>query len=168
MSEPRERRLIAEWARERHPDDRVWLNTPVGVVSELELDAVDTTKQLARLRSWRLKADAIVVTGTTLKVVEAKIVSVKNGLGDLMLYRELIPDTPELQPFLPRQVECWLVAPWVTDYIVRLAERLNILIDVYNPAWVRDYVIEHSKYYTRPYQAQRAERRRVLSALGLE
>jgi len=168
MGEQRERRLIAEWARERFPTERKMFNVPLGSEHE-ELDEV--YKQIRGLNSWhpwRLKADCVVVTGSCLIIAEAKIFQLKSAIGDLLIYKGLITSTPELQHYLPRIIELRAVMPWLNPSIQELGTSSGVVIDVFSPPWIRDYVEEHGKYHTRPYMTKRLEKQRVIKSLGLE
>jgi hypothetical protein len=168
MSEQRERRLISEWAAQRHPQDVVTFNCPLGSIHEDLANVYGQLQGLQKWRSWRMKADAVIRTKTTIVVAEAKIYEIKSAIGDLLIYNLLLPHTPELQPYLPRTIDLVMVTPWITPTVQELATATGIRLELFSPDWVKDYVEEHSRYFTRPYQKARSERKALRAALGVE
>ena len=110
-----------------------------------DLDEADRT-MLGTFRRW---ADAVVVSREELVVIEAKIRSMPGAISQLQLYGELVPQTPELRPYLglPRVLE--LVVAVEDPAVRRLAERSGIRHRVYRPAWLPIYLEQLKRRETR-------------------
>jgi len=168
MGEQREKRLISEWRAARYPRDPHILGCPLGAVDS-ELVAREGLSRAIRIaRPWRLEADAVVIRPTRLIVAEAKIFRPRDGVGDLLVYKPLVPLTPELADYKDLPVELVLVVPLVTNVVREMASASGIRVDIFSPAWVADFIEEHQKYWTPEYRQARAEKLQVRKALGVE
>jgi hypothetical protein len=161
----RERRYVAEWVSARYPKATVKLNVPLGPVPKALEEEVGLYKAMKVFRPWRAKADAIVILPDRMLVVEGEIRDPRSALGDLLVYRDMIDSTPELEPYRHLRREFWLVVPWTTTWVKEYAEKNNIDIDIYCPDWIKDYVEELGKYFTPEGREKREERKRRLAGL---
>jgi hypothetical protein len=161
----RERRYIAEWAYSKFPNATIKLNVPLGPIPKSLEEEVGLYRALRVFRPWRAKADAIVILPDKLIAAEADIRDPRRGLSDLLIYRDLIDLTPELESYKNLPKEFWIVVPWVTTWVKEYAEKNNIKIDIYCPDWIKDYIEELQKYYTPEGREKREERRRRLEGL---
>lgn len=138
---PREIRLVAEYCAATFPDAHVYQNQRLGppvindagqFQSQAEMNMVG-----GNLRRW---ADAIIVSPTELVVLEGKIIAHPGSISQVMLYMQLVPTTPELQPFLDRQIVGRLLVAVEDPVVTSLADRLGIRTVVYRPPWIDDYL----------------------------
>jgi hypothetical protein len=168
MGEQRERRLISEWRMTRYPLETHILGSPLGSVQQELVANIGMARAIKMSRPWRLEADCVVATKDKLVIAEAKIFRPRDGVGDLLVYKPLVPKTPELQQYKDLPVELVLVIPWVNEVVREMCAEHKITVDLFAPPWVSDFIEEHSKYWTAEYQAARAEKLRVRTALGVE
>lgn len=86
-----ESRFVNKWLWVYHRDKPQWRRTRLGALPDKEMSALYSVT----LR-W---ADAIILDGNELVIVEAKLNPVAGAIGQLELYRELIRATPEFDRF---------------------------------------------------------------------
>ena len=168
MSEQRERRLVSEWRLERYPSAAHILECNIGPLPEDLADTYGQTKAAKMFNAWRLVVDCVVILQDRLLLVEGKVFRPRDGVGDLLCYRPLVYLTPELVQYKGLPIELVLVIPWTNSMVNTLCEVNGIRMELFSPAWVQDFVVEHGKYWTREYLAKRAERNRIRKALGVE
>lgn len=145
-SKQRERRFIPEFVDAKFPDRvAVFYNVAVGPAPD-ELYRLHPEVPLEYFRRWRFWIDAVVILQNKLILFEGKIRNPAAGLGQLLLYRALLPQTPELAPYKNRLVEMHLVTARPDPRIMGVAATLGITVHVYSPAWVTDYLREINMY----------------------
>jgi len=164
---PRERRYIVEWAEKRFPDCEKRFNVPLGPIPEGIVQEFGPLKAARIYRPWRPDVDAIIICPGKIILAEAEIKNPRSAIGDLVVYRDLLPKTPELKRYLDRPIEVWMVIPWVTTWVRETAAEKGINIDIFIPDWLQEYVEELHKYYTKEGRLKREQRRSALEGLGL-
>lgn len=168
MGEQRERRLIAEWRYARYPKEHHQFNAPLGAPEEELVIRYGMPKAVSMSRPWRCEVDCIVFLDHRLLLVEAKVWRPRDALGDLMLYRNLVPDTPELEKYRGFDIELVMVIPWATRRIEAMARAAGVTIDVFAPPWVADFMEQHTRYWTAEYKSAREEKKALRRSLGVE
>jgi len=152
---PRETRLCSEYVAQYFPQDLVRLRCPLGPIPKAIQEMVPGQKALTAARPWRPEVDALIIKDDKIILLECKIFKIMDGLSKLPLYRSLVPETPELQRYLDRPVEMLLVVPWTAPWIQVAAEKLGVVVDVFKPEWIAEYVEEWHRYWTREYRMAR-------------
>ncbi len=131
-----ERRYCSEYVIKFYPPNtRVKYNAPLGLPSE-EMTNAYPELDLKFFKPWRKYADAIVPHGVYLDIIETKIWAPEKGITDLLEYRELLAETPELAEFkdlIPRLI---LVVPFTRPHWERMAKRYEINLIIWRPDWV--------------------------------
>jgi len=142
----RERRYVPEFVTERWAERvAVFYNMAVGPAPEA-LHAANPEVSLENFRRWRFWIDAVVVLNSRMILIEGKIRTPAEGLGQLLLYRALLPQTPELAPYRHLDVEMVLVTPRPDPRVIGVAASLSIKVEIYRPQWVLDYLKEVQLY----------------------
>ena len=137
-----EMRFVSAYLATFHPEDRCKMHVLLGAYPEPPKGTVlNKTEQLTLgcMRKW---ADAIVIAKDKLTLIEGKLIIHRyfEGLGQLQVYSRLVPQTPELQPYLDRPTECILLVP-VEDPLVRtLCIENNIRMVIWRPLFVEEYL----------------------------
>lgn len=85
---------------------------------------------------WQRYADAVVITETAIFLIEAKVHNIKVGPGYLLEYKNLVPQTPELRPYLGRPLHLRLVIPIPDPWVAETCKQLGIELDIYQPEWL--------------------------------
>jgi hypothetical protein len=163
-----ETRLIGEYLRETFPRETCLMAQPVGTVGEALMASEGYQRALGMSRPFRPEVDAIVVLPRYLLLIEAKVWNVVSGLAKLPLYRSLIPVTPELKRFLPREVIMRLVVGWSNSNLEIMARDAGVEVARYCPPWLQEVVDGMHHYWTAEYRQKREERLRTRELLGLE
>jgi hypothetical protein len=136
----RERRYVPEFVNEKYPNrTSVAYNMAVGPAPEA-LSRAHPEIPIESFRRWRFWIDAVVTLRDRLVLIEGKIRKPAEGLGQLLLYRALLPQTPELEPFSFLPVEMVLVTPRPDPRVIGVASSLDIRVEVFSKPWVQDYL----------------------------
>lgn len=138
----RERRYVPEYVNEKYPDRvAVFYNMAVGPPPE-DLVKKNPEIPLAHFRRWRFWIDAVVITDKYLILIEGKIRKPAEGIGQILLYRDLLKQTPELDPYKRLPVVMVLVTPRPDPRIIGFANSYGITIDIWSKPWVQEYLRE--------------------------
>jgi hypothetical protein len=143
-------RLLSEWARAAYPDAEVWMRLRLGRATPLNPDLAGDPGIEGALRAFSRWADAVVVTRDELILVEAKVRSSPNAIGQLMLYRDLVPGTPELAGYLDRPLVLQLLVAVEDPAVTRLCAQAGIRHVVYRPPWLPEYLAQLHRRETVP------------------
>lgn len=131
-----ERRYVVEYVMKNYPPNtRVKYNAPLGNPAT-QIEGFDPKTDLKYLKPWRKYTDAIVVNPPHLDIIEAKIWYPEKGITDLLEYRELLEETPELNEFLKLTKRLILVIPISRPHWLRMAKRYEVNLIVWRPDWV--------------------------------
>lgn len=160
-----EPRWVAEYVSETYGQYPASFRVPLGGIPPELIDVYGERKATRVYRPSRPEADAIIYLPDRLILLEGKIFKVTNGLGALRMYRDLIPDTPELADYhsLPIRAELLCVQP--LPWVLQAAEKADIHIVKYAPEWIREIWEERDKYWTKEHMRKREERKKVLREL---
>lgn len=138
--EPRERRLVSEWTRLAFPNAHVKESVRLGAIEPALQDAKISELELRALGVFRRWVDAIAIEGGVAHLIEGKIRNQPGAIEQLTLYERLLPLTPELQDIRHLPVKKHLVWVIVDPIVEAMARDAGILVHVYHPAWVDDYL----------------------------
>jgi len=167
VTQQRETRLLSEYLMEHWEGVPVRMNVPVGPLPAGLVDAVGA-RAIGWARPFRPEVDALVWPGGKLILVEAKILSVIDGIAKLPVYAGLVSTTPELLPYagLPREMIC--VCPWDADHVHAMAKTVGVSIAVFRPAWIEEYLDSRMNYWTPEYRRNREAKRALRRELGVD
>lgn len=168
MGQQRERRLIVEYVMEKFPRANVIYGCPLGQAPEKLVATLGPHKALRMARGVRPEVDALVVQDHKLILVEAKVQRWIDGIAKLPVYKGLLSTTPELEQYRGYEVEMRLCFPWRTEEIEVACRNAVVVLDVFCPPWIDDYLAELGKYWSSEYIAARAEKKRMRGILGVE
>ena len=163
-----ETRLVAEYLKEHYSSFSFIMKQPLGAVPEEYLKEYGWKKTLGILRPFRPEVDAVVILPSYLLIVEAKVWSIVDGLAKLPLYKSLVPVTPELKQFMPREVLMQLVVGWTNPNLEIMARSMDVEVKVYCPAWMEEVIEGMHKYWTREYQDERQKRLKMREYFGVD
>jgi len=131
-----ERRYVVDYVLNKYKSFiRVFYNLRLGPPPEWVARAVPGVPA-GTYRPWQRYADAVVVTEATIDLIEAKVHNWKVGVGYLLEYEKLLPQTPELRPYLGRPVRKILVIPLPDPWVIQNAAAYGIIVDIYCPDWL--------------------------------
>ena len=164
----RQTRLTAEWMMEQYPQGGYTLNARLGPALDGLVESIGLDRALRESAPWRPRVDALAVEPRVVVLVEAEIRQVRNAVGNLLVYRNLVPTTPELREHWGKPVEMVLLSPWTNSTIDAMARTAGVRVAIYNPPWIADYVAELHVYWTKEYQERRARKLALRGILGVE
>jgi hypothetical protein len=167
MAQQVESRLVSEFMLDRFPGGEWKLRVPLGPAVDNVLQMGDQGRLLRSSRPFRFEADAVCFADGKLTLIEGKLLRLREGLGDLVVYRHLVERTPELRPFAGRPVRLWLLTPWWGTWLGELAGELGVEVQVYAPDWVQGYVDGLHEYHTPAGRERREARKQALINAGL-
>ncbi len=163
-----ETRLVAEYIKINYSQYPSIMAQPVGVVSAQLMADVGYSKAIRMSRPTRPEVDAIVLLPRYFVLIEAKVWHIIDGMAKLPFYASLIPMTPELREYMPREILMELVVPWSNPNLEIMCREHNIRLKVFTPAWIAEVVNKVTNYHTPEYRVDRDQKLRNRELLGLE
>ena len=164
----RERRYIAEYLKEQYPKGNWQLNVELGRIPSEYVQRYGMTKAAALFRPTRPRVDAVIWEPGAYTLVEAKLRDIKAGIGDLLYYKAVLPETPDLPYYEGQPYRLRLVVPWMIEWIKQVSDAAGVEVVVYWQEWIADYVRERLDYFTADWRAKRAEVMKMREILGVE
>lgn len=158
---------MSQYLVEKYPDQRHATRVPVGPELSPLSAGLGTTAGLRASRPWRPEVDAIVYLPGELLIIEAKVHEYLYGLAKLPLYKLLIPETPELQPFWSLPIRMLLLVPRAAPWVQHLVDAMGVEVELYEPDWMTAYWEYRNSYWTAPYRKQRDALKAARRAAGL-
>lgn len=129
---PREGRLVVEWVQAFHPSALQWRKVRLGPLPNVREKAIYSV-----LRRY---ADLIFIEDRTVFIVEAKIRPEPGALGQLDLYAQLFPKTPEFSEFSTYPIKTILLTTTLDKEVKKLAAEYGTEYVVFAPDWAKEYV----------------------------
>jgi hypothetical protein len=167
-NQQRQTRLTAEWMAMKYPRGGYTLDARLGPGLAEVTAGIGLDRALRESAPWRPRVDALAVEVGKVVLVEAEIRQVRNAVGHLLVYRNLVAHTPELRGHWGKPVEMVLLTPWSNATIDAMAQSSGVRLELYNPAWIADYTAELQVYWTKEYQERRAQKLALRALLGVE
>lgn len=161
-------RLVAEYLKATYSKFPCIQSQPLGIVNEKILAELGYAKGMAIQRPRRPCVDAVVILPRYIVLIEAKVWNIVSGLGKLPLYKSLVPLTPELKEYQPRETIMELVVGWTNPNLEVMARDAGVQIRTYTPDWLKEVVDGMQKYWTAEYRIAREEKLRMREILGVE
>ncbi len=163
-----ETRMIAEYLAAEYSKFSFITSVPLGRVSEELMATEGYQRAIGLSRPYRPEVDAVVILPRYLVLVEAKVWNIVNGLAKLPMYKSLVPFTPELKQYLPREIILELVVGWSNPNLEIMARDAGITVKVYSPPWLNQVVQDMHKYWTKEYRDARDQKLKLREFYGIE
>jgi len=128
MVQQGEAKLVNEWLRLNHPQALQWKRVRLGPLPNKQLSQLFKVAQ-----RW---ADAIYLEDDVIHIVEAKVRPTATAIGQLELYRELFPDTPEFSQFRGKAIKLIFLTTADDVPIRRLCDEKGIEYVVFAPEFI--------------------------------
>lgn len=138
----RDRRFVAEYVDQIYPHDRVFFNLRLGpapVALAQKYPDLDVNRYA---RVWKKTCDAVVITRDQVVLIEGELRRPLLALGELLIYRDLLFQTPELKPYTGMPVRSVLLCPVYDPSLELQLKEHNIEAVIFRPKWVEDYLRE--------------------------
>jgi hypothetical protein len=162
---PKERRYIVEWAESKYPGFKKRFNVPIGPVPQSIIEELGFERGVRMYRRWRPYCDCLVYLPDKLILAEAEIINPKNAIGDLLYYRAILPDTPDIPEIKTMPVEYTLVIPAELKWVEEICQKEGIKIDIFTPDWIKEYLEQWWKYTSKEQITLRELRKRLVGRL---
>lgn len=141
----RERRLITEYVRTAFPNDRAFFNFRVGPLPA-QAAGVDIGKLSPNIwKVYNRYVDALVIKPDKMIAIEAKLESVPGAVSQLELYKQLIPQTPELAAYAQLPIDLEIVCAFADPEFIKFANSKGITVQVFRPPWAVEYLYERNR-----------------------
>lgn len=160
--------MISEYMLQQYSKFTYTLAVPLGSLPQDLLESQGSARTMGLMRPYRPEVDALVVLPNYLVIVEAKVWNLVNGLAKLPLYKSLVPITPELKQYMPREVIMQLVVGWTNPNLERMARDSDVSVVVFCPPWLKEIVDKLHKYWTSDYRAEREQKLGMREYFGVE
>jgi hypothetical protein len=132
--------MLTEWLAKTYPQERVMTRVRLGYPRSEIPSSYMSPEERAMIGAWRRWADAIILQKDKLTLVESAIRPDPGKVGQLQLYKLLVPNTPELEPWKGLPIEMILlyaIEDPATNYMAR-AQGIHCI--EYKPLWLPDYL----------------------------
>jgi hypothetical protein len=146
----RERRLLSEWAARRYPASPVEHQVRVGAIQPNTQAAGLTYTEMKSLGVWRRYADALVRLPGSLVLIEASMAAHPGYISQLLLYRRLLPLTPELADMAAWPVRMVYLVALEDPVVTAMARDVSIDVEVYRPPWAVAFIADLEARKQRP------------------
>ena len=147
-----ERYLLSQWLELRFPNDRALIQVRLAKPApKIQTECLEFAA-LKALGNSRRFADALIVKPDRLILIEASIPPDPGYISRLLLYKELIPKTPDVQFPTDLPVEMIYLIAFEDPVVSKLARQAGIKVEIYQPDWVIQYANER---YLRKFQKSR-------------
>lgn len=142
--------MVSEILRQYYPGRRYITQLRVGPLPESVTGETLSEADKHFLRVYNRWADAAVLDGKTLVLIEAELKPKLGPVEALLIYRDLAPLTPELARwnYLDVRLELWYAVP--DPALLGLARRFGIVTRQYIPPWWSEYAKLLRPRETRP------------------
>ena len=139
--QPREMKMVQEYMREHHAKARRLTRVRLGnTILEREMRGL-TAEEARMLVVWRRWADAVAIYPDHVVLVEGSIRPDPGDPSKLELYRELLPQTPELaEQIRGKPVMLELVTSIHDPAVERMCRERGIKYVLFTPPWIPDYL----------------------------
>lgn len=138
----RDRRYVVEFVDQNWPRSRAFFNLRMGEPPIAVAQAYPGLDVSRYARVFKKTCDAVVITEDEIILIEGELRRPVEGLGELLVYRDLIATTPELRPYLSRKIRTILVCPLADPTMVQQLEDRDVELAIFKPKWVEDYLKE--------------------------
>ena len=161
-----EPRWVSEYCAEFYPEAEVRFSCPLGPIPKETERGYGLLKGLRVYRPWRPEVDAVVIRHGQLILIEAKVFKYMDGLSKLPVYKALVPETPELKPFVDRLVYMKLLIPAEISWVIAAGKNMGVEVEVWAPDYIKHVWEERDKYWTKESVEEREKRKQKLKELG--
>ena len=126
----------------QYPDFPVTFNVRLFIESEVSIAGLSLRASQRLLSQAGLYVDALVQKGEGVILIEAKVEMESQALGQLLIYKELIKDTPGYAGLIDQNIELRMVSPIAKPWIDKVLIQYGVVIDHWAPEWIIEYLAE--------------------------
>jgi hypothetical protein len=141
---PVEKRLVSEFIHAQYPGALMWERPRLGAYRPPKHGTEPKKMDIVWSKVTSHYADAIVYPGDRLIIVEGKIKGDVKAVGQLELYAELVPKTPEFEVLGELDIEKVLVCAHITADDRLWIQKRGVDVHIYAPQWAILYLEQRS------------------------
>jgi hypothetical protein len=134
-----ETRMLTEYLAWSYPGAIVWERLRLGPLQPTSSAEGLSPEELSMMGVFRRWADAVAVTRDELVLIEGKMRSEPGAVAQLLLYRDLVSLTPELNDYRDRRLVLELVVAVEDPAVRRLCDQQGIRHRVFRPDWLAQW-----------------------------
>ena len=138
--QPREMLMVSEYLVKYYAKWPYKMRVRLGSIPQELVREGMSWPELRAAGVWRRYADAVVIKPKQLIIIEAAIKPNAGDISQLQLYKELLPHTPELEPYGNRPIALELVYAMEDPIVLKMARKAKIRVVLYRPDWLDEYL----------------------------
>lgn len=134
--------MASEWLASNFPASEIRTRVRLGRVPPEIVSALPPSLSPRALQFLQRWADAVILDRDRVTIAEFKIRTAATAIGQLLLYRQLLPETPELTEHAWKPVNLLLVTAQADPEVAAFARSHGIRLELYRPQWIINYLRE--------------------------
>jgi hypothetical protein len=135
---PLEEELLVTYINRFFPNAHVFYHVRLGHTPDVPIAGLDAAKSRRLMMPGLPELDAIVIDGTTVYLVEAKVKKEWENLGKMLIYKYLLPKTPGWELVDVSKLKLLLVMGQATDLLKSVAASMGVSVAEYMTPRVRE------------------------------
>jgi hypothetical protein len=132
--------LLDEWLSVRYPGVKSMGRLRLGPTSASVQGVTLTAEQSAMLSVLNWYADGIVLAPAEQLIIEAKVVAKPSAIGEVLFYRRLLAQTPELKQVAHLTFQPVVLFAEDDESVSDFARSFGVRVEIYTPPWIADYL----------------------------
>lgn len=132
--------MASEWLAANFPASEIRTRVRLGKVPPEIVSALPPSLSPRALQFLQRWADAVIIERNRVIIAEFKIRTAATAIGQLLLYRQLLPETPELAEHAPKPIKLLLVTAQADPEVVAFGRGQGIRVEIYRPQWIINYL----------------------------
>ena len=142
--EPLEERMMSEFVAERFPGQTTWVHLRVGWPNSVDPQQPGALEERQLKLSTLPEADLVVRNESSAAIYEFKIRREQEALGKLLLYRELLLQTPGYEDLTEDDIVLVIVTGREDPRVTAMAAKLGIQEIPYKKDWLTKALAERT------------------------
>lgn len=133
---------MSEYVAMQFPNSPVTFNLRLFTPKSVAISGLSKEASNRLLSRAGLYVDALIQHGGGVILIEAKVEMESQALGQLLIYKELIKETPGYVYLTDEAITLRLVSPIKKPWIDDVLAKYDIEVDHWAPKWIIDYLAE--------------------------
>jgi len=131
MGDPLEEEMLVKYLAKRFTHTEVHTHVRLGSPPQISIPGLDPEKARRMMMPGLPEVDAIVVDGADIYMIEAKVAKEWENLGKMIIYRELLPQTPGWEGVDVSRIKPLLVMAKASPLLASVAAKFGVQVDTY-------------------------------------
>jgi hypothetical protein len=139
-----EERMMSEYIAQKLPAIHTWTHLRLGMPPGVQIGAPNWQYERQIKMPALLEADLVYMDGRAWWIVEFKVRRFQEAIGKLQQYKLLLPETPGFELTRPEYIKLKIVFGRPDPNAERLAGALDIAVEQFEPAWLKQMIADRS------------------------